>query len=240
MNDHGRTRTTAAFLAALAVIALALGCKEVTKDPRDARADPPDGHLDSGSPPTDAGHGASDAGPPPSDAAVDGSDDPSSVCTPAACEAADGGADGDPPPWGCPEACDPPCEGDTVCCDNGTCQQRALHGCEDGCDVELTLNVSLVCFPTDYSASVCNRGATEGVEPGQVVRFHVGDEVLCETETSEPIAPCTCIGVTCRGTGEVSTQQVTEIRGTLNPDAPSPECGNPLGTTDTGEVWYCE
>jgi hypothetical protein len=239
MDDDGRTCATAVLLAILAAIALAPGCTKAAKDPRDAQVSPPDGHLDSGPHPVDAGNGASDTGPTPADAAVDGSDDTSSACTPAACEAADGGADADPPPWGCPEACDPPCEGDTVCCDNGTCQQRSLHGCDDGCDVELTLTVTLLCSPNYYSALVCNRGATECVEPGQLVRFHVGDEVFCETETTEPIAPCTCIGVNCTGS-EPFAQGGTEIRGTLNPDDPPPACGSPLGGTDTGEVWYCD
>jgi hypothetical protein len=202
---------------------------------------PPDGHLDSGPHPVDAGNGASDTGPTPADAAVDGSDDTSSVCTPAACEAADGGADADPPPWGCPEACDPPCEGDTVCCDNGTCQQRALHGCEDGCDVELTIHLSLLCccLPGHFSAIICNRGSTEHIDPGQLVRFEAGDETLCEVETSDAIAPCSCIRVTCTNTSAAFGDEF-EVRGTVHPSGFTADCGNPLGMTDTGAVMFCE
>jgi hypothetical protein len=238
MNDQGRTRTTAALLAAVAAIALGPGCKEVTKDPRDAQAGPPDGHLDSG-PHLDAGNGASDTGPTPADAAVDGSDDTSSACTPAACEAADGGADADRPPWGCPEACDPPCEGDTVCCDNGTCQRRSDHGCDDGCDVELTViepSIILMCSGSKAAVWVCNRGTTGTVEAGQPVRFEAEDDVFCETVTPAPLSPCECMRVEC---AERYGRSV-EVRMTVNPDDAPPECGNPLGNTTTGRVVFCE
>jgi hypothetical protein len=236
MDDDGRTCATAVLLAILAAIALAPGCTKAAKDPRDAQVSPPDGHLDSGPHPVDAGNGASDSGPTPSDAAVDGSDDTSSVCTPAACEAADGGADADPPPWGCPEACDPPCEGDTVFCDNGTCQQRALHGCDDGCDVELTViepSLILMCSGAKAAVWVCNRGTTGTVAAGQPVRFEADGDVFCETETPEPLSPCECMRVECAERYDHSV----EVRMTVNPDDPPSECGNPLGNTT---VVFCD
>jgi hypothetical protein len=248
-------------LLMLGCVATGPGCAEESAVRSDAETPPPDGGMDStGGLDANGGNDMEDGGPSAdgqvcvtkgpdvdagdgstADAAVDGSDDTSSACTPAACEAADGGADADPPPWGCPEACDPPCEGDTVCCDNGTCQQRALHGCEDGCDVELTIHLSLLCccLPGHFSAIICNRGSTEHIDPGQLVRFEAGDETLCEVETSDAIAPCSCIRVTCTNTSAAFGDEL-EVRGTVHPSGFTADCGNPLGMTDTGAVMFCE
>jgi hypothetical protein len=149
------------------------------------------------------------------------------ACEPAACDAADGGADGFQPPWGCPEVCDDACTGDTVCCESGQCQDRRLHDCTDGCDLELTVRgPALQCpFQAPLTAEVCNRGTTTDAEPGQVVRFEGSESIVCEAVTTTSIPPCSCVEVSCQGAhgGNV------HVRPILNPDDPLPDCGNPLG-----------
>jgi hypothetical protein len=246
-------------LALLAALAMASGCTEKKSVEADAEVPPADAGLDATGgngtdaqvPPDaqDAATGsyfcARDGGDAPSDG---GAEDSPAACTPAACEAPDGGVDGDRPPWGCPEACDPPCEGDTVCCDDGTCERRSLHecDCDEGCDVEATVGFAILCVnncPGGAMADVCNRGVSSDIPPGQVVRFEVEDELICETTTSEAIPPCECMRVTCVGP-ESGCHEIlgsNELRTTINPDGPDPECGSPLGNTrGGGMVVYCD
>jgi hypothetical protein len=198
----------------------------------DARDAPETGHLC----PADGGSG--DGAAAPSDG---GADDSPTACTPAACEPTDGGADAERPPWGCPEACDPPCEGDTVCCESGSCQRRSYHECKcgEGCDVELTLIPPLLCLGFPAGVNVCNRGASGVAPAGQLVRFEEdGGEVVCETETPEPLGPCECIRAECAGTLEAAGGSYLVI--TVNPDGPGHECGNPYGNTVRRQIWVCD
>jgi hypothetical protein len=246
--------TAVCVLLMLGCVAMGPGCTKERSVRSDADTPPFDGcmnaiggnDMDDGGPSAD-GHVCVMNGPgvhandgSTADATVDGSDgsdDTSSVCTPAACEAVDGGADADPPPWGCPEACDPPCEGDTVCCDDGTCEHRWYQECDDGCDVELTvLAPSLMCSGAKAAVWVCNRGTTGTVAAGQPVRFEADGDVFCETETPEPLSPCECMRVECAERYDHSV----EVRMTVNPDDPPSECGNPLGNTTTGTVVFCD
>jgi hypothetical protein len=167
-----------------------------------------------------------DAGIPPVDAGSDARIEPT-ACNPAACEVVDGSAEAYQPPWGCPEVCDDACTGDTVCCEGGQCQPRRLHGCTEGCDMELTVHGPLFQCPYDapLTAEVCNRGTTAAAEPGQLVRFEGTGGMVCEAVTTTSIAPCTCVEVSCSGALGGSSH----VRPILNPDDPVPDCGNPLG-----------
>jgi hypothetical protein len=164
------------------------------------------------------------------------------ACVPAACDAADGGTDAYQPPWGCPEACDPGCVGDTVCCEDGTCQPRTLHACDDGCDVELTVR-SPVSVPQCGSnpemwADVCNRGTTLEASAGQVVRFEGEHGTWCEAVTTAPIPPCSCVRASC----DFLLWSGSFVTPLLNPDAPLPDCGSPWGHIGgvTGYAASCE
>jgi hypothetical protein len=255
--DAFKGPTGASVLAIVSALALASGCAKERSVESDAEVPPIDAGLDAtGGGGTDAqvppdvqdsatgsyfcarDGGSTDGDAAPSDA---GADDSPAACTPAACEAPDGGVDGDRPPWGCPEACDPPCEGDTVCCDNGRCQPRSFHDCDcDGaCDVELTLIEPLLCFGARAGVTVCNRGISGVASAGQLVRFEIGGEVFCEAETPEPLGPCECARTECTEALEpIQTENIYLI--TVNPDGPERECGNPYGNTVHREGWFCD
>jgi hypothetical protein len=245
-------------LALLAALAMASGCTEKKSVEADAEVPPADAGLDAtGGNGTDAqvppdaqdattashycardgGAGDGDAG-----SSDGGTDDSPAACTPAACEATDGGADGDRPPWGCPEPCDPPCEGDTVCCDDGRCQQRTLHecACDDGCELELTIRSGMACVNVgSVLFGVCNRGTTTYAPSGQTIVVEDDGEVICTLETPEPIAPCTCIVMNepC----PVTLDPDDNLRLVINPDEDPPDCGAPWGRTSPFSlVGFCD
>jgi hypothetical protein len=182
----------------------------------------------------------SDATVPPVDGGSDTRVEPT-ACTPAACDPPDGGTEPYQPPWGCPDACEPGCVGDTVCCEDGTCQQRSLHPCDDGCDVEQTVRspASVLQCGEDFEmwADICNRGTTLEAGPGQVVRFESELGTDCEAVTTAPIPPCSCIRASCESL--LGGRFVTPV---LNPDAPLPACGSPWGHIGwvTAYSAYCE
>jgi hypothetical protein len=173
---------------------------------------------------TDAG--VDDGSVPPVDAGSDSRTEPT-ACTPAACDAVDGGPEPYQPRWGCPEVCDSACTGDTVCCEGGECQARRLHDCTEGCALELTVRgPAFQCpFQGPVTAEVCNRGTATDAEPGQLVRFEGTEGIVCEAVTTTSIAPCTCVEVSCSGAPGGNSH----VRPILNPDDQVPDCGNPLG-----------
>jgi hypothetical protein len=214
-----------------------VGCATTEIDKGDG-AVPPDGDSsrDSASDSTTE----VDAGLAPHDAPSDSPAGPV-ACTPAACDPPDGGTETYQPPWGCPEACEPGCVGDTVCCEDGTCQQRMFHPCDDGCDVEMTVRSPGLAWQCGSNfemwADICNRGTTVEAAPGQVVRFESELGTECDAVTTAPIPPCSCIRASCEGSLRGSF--ITPL---LNPDAPLPECGSPWGHvgSETAYQVYCE
>jgi hypothetical protein len=243
---------------ALALTWLLVGCQ----GPGDAGESKQDAGTDAGFEPAPDGSGEGAPGDAGGDALADGDapegdatadavaapdafepplDDP---CVPANCGP---GPLGERPPWGCPEVCDWRCEGDRVCCEDGSCQQRAGHHCDvcdEGCDMELTVSNGIFssfpgiqCWPFGLHGRVCNRGTTVTASAGQVVRFETEEGMhLCDVATADPVAPGTCVGISC----DMEVDRATRVRATLNPDEPDPECGNPIGVTDSAQVMICD
>jgi hypothetical protein len=185
-----------------------------------------DGRLSPPScPPRDGGAGT-DASGGDGGAEDDGAVDavvPPPLCEPAACEDSDGGIY--QPAWGCPAACDPPCEGDTMCCEGtGACMGR--RDCYGDCEEELTISPILLIGGFPVSANVCNRGS-RAAGYGQVVRFEEDGQPLCDGIVCEDIAPCECARVTCDG----RPRTYSTVRATIKfaGSDGSPACGNPLG-----------
>lgn len=155
----------------------------------------------------------------------------------------DGGRDADVDSG--PVECAAPCEGDLVCGHEGYCEQRAEGEFDPSCATNLTIR----CYPCAHTyishdfvdATVCNRGGAEAAAD-RVVRFESAGEVICETRTTEPIAPGSCVHVSCMLPDTLgNVAGADSVRATVNPDGLALECGDPLDNSmEAGIAIGCE
>jgi hypothetical protein len=82
------------------------------------------------------------------------------------------------------------------------------------------------------SAPICNRGA-DSIAAGLSVGFYVGDQLVCSTETSKPLAPDECETVSCTWDAPPTTPgMAVDVTVIPNDDGAYTECkaGNNEGT----------